>query len=388
MNKQTYWLSLMSSGLAAVVVGFASTVLVVMQAADVVGASEAQKISWAMVLCLAMGGTCLFLSVKHKMPVIIAWTTPGAVLVAGSAHGMSYPQALGAFAVAGLLTMTTGLVRPLARAIEAMPTAIASAMLAGVLLGWVMRVPAATLSLPWQVLPLVIAFFVLRLWKPVWTVPIVVAHGLALAALAGQMPFAAGELVLARPTFDLPQFTFASVVSLGIPLFLVTMAAQNLPGFAVMRSLGYRAPVSSCLVTNGLVSAAISPMGGPAINMAAIVASLGAGPDAHPDPTQRWKVSYFYCGFYVLIAVAAGWFVKVLGGLPPDLVYAIAALALFSPLMGAMQLMLKDAKDIEAALVTFLITASGVVIVGVGAPFWGLVAGLAIWGFKKQLENR
>ena len=186
----------------------------------------------------------------------------------------------------------------------------------------------------------------------------------------------------------MPQFSFASIVSLGIPLFLVTMAAQHLPGFAVMRSFGYQPPVSSCLVSNGLVSAAISPMGGPGVNMAAIVASLGAGPDAHPDATQRWKVSYFYCAFYVLIAALAGLFVKVLGAMPTDLVRAIAGLALFSPLMGAMHLMMKETKDVEAGLVTFLITASGVVIFGIGAPFWGLVAGLALWGIKKQMERK
>ena len=385
MMRQDHWLSLLSSGLAAVVVGFSSTVFVVMQAADAIGASQAQKISWAMILCLAMGGVCLFLSVKHKMPIIIAWTTPGAVLVANSAQGITYNQALGAFAVAGVLTVATGLVKPLARAIEAMPAAIASAMLGGVLLAWVMRVPVAALNLPGQVVPLVVAFFVLRLWKPVWTVPIIVVMGLGIAGFSGALPFVANDLVLARPTFDMPQFTIASVVSLGIPLFLVTMAAQHLPGFAVMRSFGYQPPVSSCLVTNGLVSAAISPMGGPGVNMAAIVASLGAGPDAHLDPAQRWKVSYFYCAFYVLIAGLAGWFVKVLGSLPPDLVRAIAGLALFSPLMGAMHLMMREAKDIEAALVTFLITASGVTIFGIGAPFWGLVAGLALWGIKKPM---
>lgn len=388
VEREDHWASLAASALVAVVVGFASTILVVMQAAEVVHANEAQKISWAFVLCLCMGGVCLYLSWRHKMPIIIAWSTPGAVLVAGGAQGLTYNQALGAFAVAGVLTIATGLVKPLARAIEAMPGAIASAMLGGVLLAWVMRVPAASLTSPYQVLPLVVAFFLLRLWKPLWTIPVIVVMGLGIAAFSGQLPFAVKDFALAQPTFDMPQFTFASVVSLGIPLFLVTMAAQNLTGFAVMRSFGYQPPVSDCLITTGVVSAAISPMGGPQINMAAITASLGAGPDAHPDPTQRWKVSIFYCLFYVLIALMAGFFVKVLGALSTDLVYAIAGLALFSPLMGAMHLMMKDTKDIEAALVTFLITASGVEIAGIGAPFWGLLIGLGIWAIKKQMVSK
>ncbi|MDP8997940.1 MAG: benzoate/H(+) symporter BenE family transporter [Pseudomonadota bacterium] len=388
VERENHWASLAASALVAVVVGFASTVLVVMQAADAVHANQAQKISWALVLCLCTGGVCLYLSSRHKMPIIIAWSTPGAVLVAGSAQGLSYNQALGAFALAGILTVATGLVKPLARAIEAMPAAIASAMLGGVLLSWVMHVPAAALASPYQVLPLVVAFFLLRLWKPLWTIPVIVVMGLAIAAFSGQLSFAATDLALALPTFDMPQFTFASIVSLGIPLFLVTMAAQNLTGFAVMRSFGYQPPVSSCLVTNGLVSALISPMAGPQINMAAITASLGAGPDAHPDPAQRWKVSIFYFAFYALIAAMAGFFVKVLGALSIDLVHAIAGLALFSPLMGAMHQMMKEIKDIEAALVTFLITASGVEIAGIGAPFWGLAIGLALWAAKKQMERK
>jgi len=388
MEREDHWASLAASALVAVVVGFASTILVVMKAAEAVHANEAQKISWAFVLCLAMGGLTLWLSWRHKMPIIIAWSTPGAVLVAGSAQGLSYNQALGAFAVAGILTVATGLVKPLARAIEAMPSAIASAMLGGVLLAWVMHVPTAALTSPYQVLPLVVAFFLLRLWKPLWTIPVIVVMGLGIAGFSGQLSFAAKDFALAQPTFDLPQFTFANAVSLGIPLFLVTMAAQNLTGFAVMRSFGYQPPVSSCLVANGLVSAAISPMGGPQINMAAITASLGAGPDAHPDPAQRWKVSIFYFAFYALIAVMAGFFVKVLGALSTDLVNAIAGLALFPPLMGAMQSMLKDTKDVEAAMVTFLITASGVMIAGIGAPFWGLATGLALWAVKKRMDQK
>jgi benzoate membrane transport protein len=387
MIKDDHWLSMFSAGIAAVVVGFASTILVVMKAADAFHATEAQKVSWAMMLALGIAFVCIFLSMRHKMPIIIAWTTPGAALLANSAQGFSYQEALAAFFVAGLLTVATGLVRPMARAIEAMPAAVASAMLGGVLLGWVMRVPSAALAMPWQVLPLVLAFFAMRLWKPVWTVPVVLVLGLAIAAGNGQLAFHLTDLALSRPTFDLPVFSFAAVISLGLPLFLVTMAAQHLPGFAVMRSLGYQPPVSSCLVVNGLVSAAIAPLGGPAVNMAAIVASLGAGPEAHPDPARRWRVAYVYGGAYVLIALLAGFFVKVLGALPSDLVAAIAGLALFSPLMGAMQLMFKADKDIEPALVTFLVTASGMVILGIGAPFWGLVAGLILWAAKKHMRR-
>ena len=385
MMKDEHWPTLISSALAAVVVGFASTILVVMQAAEAVGANEAQKISWAAMLCFAMGGLTLWLSWRHKMPMIIAWSTPGAALLATSAHGVAYTSALGAFAVAGLLAALTGLIAPLARGIERIPSSVASAMLAGVLMSYVLKVPAASLAMPWQVVPLVIGFFVLRLWKPMWTVPIVVVLGLGLAAFSGLMNFNTSDFAVARPTYDWPAFSFAAIISLGLPLYLVTMASQNLPGFAVLRASGYQPPVASALITTGLASTLLSPFMGPQVNMAAITASLTTGPDTHPDPSQRWKVALPYGALYAWVGLAAGLFVKVLGALPNDLVHAIAGLALFSPLMGAVQAMMKEPNEIEAALVTFLITASSIVIVGIGAPFWGLVIGLVIWGLKKQL---
>ncbi|MEO9168741.1 MAG: benzoate/H(+) symporter BenE family transporter, partial [Aestuariivirga sp.] len=349
---------------------------------------EAQKISWAAVLCFAMGGLTLLLSWRHKMPIIIAWSTPGAALLATSAIGFSYHAALGAFAVAGALSMATGLIKPLARAIENLPTAIASAMLAGVLVSYVLKVPAAAVALPQLVVPLIIAFFILRLWKPMWTIPVVVVLGLVLAMASGALAVDPASLGLASVVFDCPQFSWPAIISLGVPLYLVTMASQNLPGFAVMRSAGYAPPVSSCLVVTGAASIIMSPMAGPQVNMAAITASLATGPDAHPDPAQRWKVSLPYAAIYLVVGLAAGACVKILGGMPHDLVIAIAGLALFGPLLGAMAAMMKDPKDVEAAVVTFLVTASGFSLFGIGAAFWGLVVGLALWGVEHWRARR
>ena len=377
------WVSLTASALAAVVVGFASTILVVMQAADAVGATAAQKASWAAMLCYAMGGLTLLLSWRHKMPVIIAWSTPGAALLATSGSGISYPVALGTFACAGLLTVATGLVRPVARAIERMPPAIAAAMLAGVLVSYVLKVPAALETLPWLVAPLILLFFGLRLWKPIYSVPLVVAVGLGMAAASGNARL--GGLVFEPPhlTFDLPQFQWQAAISLGLPLYLVTMASQNLPGFAVMRASGYQPPVTSALITTGIASALMSPLAGPQVNMAAITASLCTGADAHPDPAQRWKVCFPYVVIYVMVGLAAPTFVALLGGLPHELVFGIAGLALFGPLMAALAGATKDANDMEAAVVTFVVTASGVSVFGIGAAFWGLVSGLALWALKR-----
>jgi benzoate membrane transport protein len=378
-----HWLSLSTAALAAVVIGFASTILVLMQAAQAVGASLAQQASMAAVLCFAMAITTFILCLRFKMPIIIAWSTPGAALIVGSAHGVTYSAALGAYVFAGALMVLTGLVKPIERAIERMPAAIAAAMLAGVLLSYVLKVPAAAIISPWLVLPLVVAFFSIRMIYPMYAVPVIVVLGLALAAFSGGMGAGCCAFGLTPLTFEFPQFEWPVMVGLGVPLFLVTMASQNLPGFAVLRASGYLPPVSGILIATGLGSIISAPFGGHAVNTAAITASLATGPDSHPDSGQRWKIAYPYFVLYVAVGLAAMSFVTILGALPKELVAAIAGLALFSPLMSGMSAMVKDSADVEAALVTFLVTASGVTMFGVGAAFWGLVAGMVIWGVKK-----
>jgi benzoate membrane transport protein len=378
-----HWLSLTSAALAAVIIGFASTILVLMQAAQSIGATLAQQASMAAVLCFMMAATTLVLCWRYKMPMLTAWSTPGAALIVGSAHGVSYQAALGAFVFAGALMVVTGLVRPIERAIERMPPAIAAAMLAGVLLSYVLKVPPAAIAAPWLVLPLVLAFFSIRMVYPMYAVPVIVVLGLALAAFSGSMGAGCCAIGLTPLTFAVPQFEWAVMVGLGVPLYLVTMASQNLPGFAVMRASGYAPPVSGALVVTGLGSMISAPFGGHAVNMAAITASLVTGPDAHPDSAQRWKMAYPYFVLYILVGIAAMSFVKILGALPKELVAAIAGLALFSPLMSGMSAMVKDSADIEAAMVTFLVTASGVTMFGVGAAFWGLVAGMVVWATQK-----
>ena len=381
-----HWFSLTAAAAAVVVVGFASTILIIMEAAQAIGANSTQQASFAASLCYMMAITTFILCWRFKMPIITAWSTPGAVLVAASA-GLTYQTALGAFVVAGALMVLTGLVKPLERAIERMPSSIAAAMLAGVLVGYVLKVPAAALSAPWLVVPLVIAFFSVRMIFPMFAVPVIVLLGLLISVLSGGMGQGCCSLGLTPLTFDLPQFQLGAALGLGLPLYLVTMASQNLPGFVVLRASGYQPPVGPSLIVTGVASMIMAPFGGHSVNMAAITASLATGPEVHPDPAQRWRVAYPYAIFYVLIALAASSFVSILGALPKELIAAIAGLALFSPLMSGMVTMMKDAKDVEAAMVTFLVTASGLAMFGVGAAFWGLVAGLVIWGVKRVVKS-
>ncbi len=386
VKSASHWASLTASAIAAVVVGFASTILVVIEGLKAVGATTSQQASAAAVICIAMAVTSFILALRYRQPIMVAWSTPGAALLATSAMAVTFPQAVGAFIFAGVLMVLTALITPLSNAISKMPTAIASAMLAGVLLRFVLGVPLAGMDLPVFVVPLVIAFFALRMLVPLYTVPVVVALGLVFAGLSGGFS-APIHFGLTPLEWVMPQWNWQVIVGIGLPLYLVTMASQNLPGFAVLKAHGYAPPVASSLLVTGLGSVVAAPFGSHAVNMAAITAAMVAGPDSHPDPQQRWKMIFPYAAAYLLVGLAAGTFVSLLGAMPKPIVTAIAGLALFAPLMGGMTAMVKDARDLEAAMVTFLVTASGISIMGVGAAFWGLFAGLLVWGAKRMLAK-
>jgi benzoate membrane transport protein len=380
--RETHWPQLISSATAATVVGFASTILVVIEGARAAGASAGQQASAAAAVCFAMVLTSTILSVRYRQPLMTAWSTPGSALLATSAAGVVWPEAIGAFVFAGALMLLTSVLTPLSRAIAKMPAAIASAMLAGVLLRYVLGVPVAAVEAPQYALPLVLVFFALRFVVPMFAVPIMVAFGLVLAVLSGgisgEMPIEATAL-----EFVWPQWNPQVLLGLGIPLYLVTMASQNLPGFAVLRANGYDPPVGACLAVTGVGSMLAAPLGSHAVNMAAITASIVAEPTCHPDPARRWKMIFAYAPLYLVIGLAAGTFVALLGGLPKPLVTTIAGLALFAPLLGSLSAMASNSKHLEPALVTFLVTASGIALFGVGSAFWGLVAGLLLWGAQR-----
>jgi benzoate membrane transport protein len=377
------WFGLTSAALTAVVVGFASTILLIMEAADAVGANATEKASWAAALCIGQAITTLILSSRYRMPIITAWSTPGAALIAtSSAVGIDYRSAIGAFITSGLLMCATAMFKPVARAIEKIPASVAAGMLAGVLLHYSMGVPGAAIELPWQVLPLIVIFFGLRLWQPFFAVPVVVLAGIALAAMTGAFNDGCCSVAITQPVWTTPRFSWPVVVGLGLPLYLVTLASQNLPGFAVLKASGYQPPVTGSLWVTGLGSIFAAPFGGHQLNLAAITASMLTGPDAHPDPQKRWLVAWPYLVLYILVGLAAASFVVILGGLPKPIITTIAGLALFAPLVASANAMFVEKEQIEAALTTFLVSASGIAFYGVGAPFWGLIAGLILYGAR------
>ncbi|MCP8939225.1 benzoate/H(+) symporter BenE family transporter [Alsobacter sp. SYSU M60028] len=377
-------LSIPSSAVVAALVGFGGTLALIVAAARAAGADPAQVASWVTGLCLAMAFTSAWLSWRLRMPIVTAWSTPGAALIAASAAPVGMEAATGAFILVAVLILLTAAVRPLGDAVARIPAGVAAAMLAGVLLRFVLAVFETAQTSPMLALPLVALFLVARLVSPAGGMLFVVAAGIALAfglGLVGPLPD--GMLRLSTVTLTTPRFEPAVLVGLGLPLYLVTMASQNLPGFAVLRACGYQPPVRPILAVTGLASLLTAPLGAHTSNLAAITAAICTGPDTHPDPAKRWPVGLFYGFVYLVFAAFGASLVALFAAMPGDLVRVVAGLALLGPLMGALGAAMAQEKTRFAAVLTLVVTASGVTAFGVGSAFWGLAAGLAALGLER-----
>ncbi len=378
--------SLFSTALVAAIVGFGGTLAVVLAAAKGVGADAAQTASWVTGLCLAMAGTSALLSWRYRMPVVTAWSTPGAVLIAASAVPVGMEAAVGAFMVAGLLIVLTAGVKPLGDLVARIPASVASAMLAGVLLRFVLPAFESAQASPALVLPLIALFLVARLVSPASAVLLVLAAGAALAAALGK----GGRVrcgIWPEALFVAPRFDPSVALGLGVPLYLVTMASQNLPGFAVLRAAGYVPPVRPILGVTGVASLLTGLMGAHTSNLAAITAALVTGPDTHPDPARRWPAGVAYGGVYLLFAILSGFLVALFAAMPAELIKTVAGVALMSPLLGALAASMADEKQRFAAVLTLAVTASGFSMAGIGSAFWGLAAGIGALALEAGLRR-
>lgn len=368
--------SVVISAFVAVLVGFGGSVAVVLSAAQAVGASPAETSSWVAALCVAMACTSGLLSIQHRLPIVTAWSTPGAALIA-TTSGITMDVAVGAFILSAALILLTAAFRPLGALVERIPPAIASAMLAGVLFGFVVAIFRHVPETPWLVLPLLATFIVLRLFSPAWAVIAVLVVGVVLSSVLGlTKPLAALEVTTF--TVIMPSWDATALLGLGVPLYLVTMASQNLPGFAVLRGAGYPVPARSILSVTGLASLASAGFGAHTSNLAAITASICTGLDAHPDPSKRWLCGPFYAAGYAVLAVFGASVVALFASFPQALIATVAGIALSGPLVGALSAAMEIERDRFAAVTTFAVTASGLTVFGIGAAFWGLVAGLVI----------
>ncbi|HKW95965.1 MAG TPA: benzoate/H(+) symporter BenE family transporter [Methylomirabilota bacterium] len=368
--------SAVTAGFVTVLVGFASSAVIVFQAAGAAGATPAQVGSWMLALGVGMGATCVLLSLYYREPVVTAWSTPGAALLVTSAAGLSIEEATGAFLVSASLITLCGFSGWFERAMDRIPIPIASGMLAGVLLRFGLAVFTAMSTEFWLAVAMFGAYLAARRLAPRYAVIAALAVGMAVAVARGLLHLDGVRLALAAPVWVTPRFTAGAVIGVALPLFVVTMASQNVPGVAVIRASGYRAPISPLIGWTGLANLVLAPFGGFALNLAAITGAICMGREAHEDPRRRYVAAMAAGCFYLVIGLFGATVVALLAAFPRELVAAVAGLALFATIGNGLAAALGDANQREPALVTFLVTASGVTLAGVGSAFWGLVAGV------------
>jgi benzoate membrane transport protein len=370
-------LSAFTAGFVAVLVGFTSSVAIVFQAATALGATPAQISSWMWALGLGMGLCSLLPSLWLRQPVMVAWITPGAAVLAtaGLAGGYGMAEATGAFIACAALITLFGVTGWFEKLLGRIPMPIASALLAGVLTRFGLDAFVALKSALTLVLPMLAAYLLGRRWWPRYAVPGVLAAGIACAAVQGQLHLGAVQWGLTMPVFTAPEFSLRAMVSLALPLFVVTMASQNLPGVAAIRAAGYDMPISKIITLTGVATLLLAPFGAFALNLSAITAAICMGREAHPDPGKRYMAAAS-CGLiYCVIGLFGAAVTGVLSAFPRELVVAIAGLALLGSIGGGLAVALKEDATREAALITFLVTLSGVSLGGIGSAFWGVVAG-------------
>ncbi|GAA2022088.1 benzoate/H(+) symporter BenE family transporter [Pseudokineococcus marinus] len=369
------------AGVVAAVTGFASTSAVVLAGLAGAGATPAQAASGLLAVAVVSGLVGAALSARTRMPLSVAWSTPGAALLATSGRD-DFPAAVGAFCLAGLLVVLCGLVRPLGRALTSIPAPLAAAMLAGILLPLCLAPARAAAQTPLLALPVLAVWLALVVLAPRWAVPAALLAAVAVVLATGGLG-ALGEAPLA-PAVEVvaPRLDAGALLGIGLPLFVVTMAGQDIPGLAILRHHGYAPPARAALVSTGLASAAAAPLGAHAVNLGAVTAALTAGPDAGPDPARRWRASVANGAALVLLGLSAPAVTAVVTASPGLLVEAVAGLALLGSLGGALRTAVAgregDGQALLAPLVVLAVSASGVTVAGVGSAFWGLLVGLGL----------
>ena len=371
-------LSAVAAGFVTVLVGFASSAAIVFQAAQALGASPAQTASWMWALGIGMGLTCIGLSLRWKMPVVTAWSTPGAAVLVTSAAGVPMDEAVAGFLVSAVLIAVAGFSGLFERMLGRIPLSLASAMLAGVLLRFGIDAFTSIQTQPVLVLSMLATWLLTRRWWPRYAIIATLLVGIAVAAATSQLHVDGLSLQLAKPMFTTPTFSFAAIVGIALPLFIVTMASQNVPGVAVIRASGYAIPISPVVGWTGVTNLLLAPFGAFALNLAAITAAICMGPEAHADPSRRYTAAVWAGVFYLLVGVFGATVAGLFAAFPSELVLAIAGIALFGTLGNSLATALHAVDEREAALVTFLVTASGLSLLGIGAAFWGLVAGVIV----------
>ncbi|PSJ46349.1 hypothetical protein C7H85_06845 [Zobellella endophytica] len=379
-------LSHLSAGFIAVLVGYTSSAAIIFQAAAAAGASQAEIGSWMWALGIGMGLTCIGFSLRYREPVLTAWSTPGAALLVTALAGVPMSEAIGVFLFSSALILLCGLTGWFDRIMRLVPAGLAAAMLGGVLLRFGLDLFASAQTQPLLVAAMLATYLALRRRLPRYVIPLSLLAGLLVAGLGGLLRFDGFEWQLARPVLMAPSFSLTSLLGVGIPLFMVTMASQNVPGIAVLRAHGYHTPASPLVGWTGLTGLLLAPFGGFAFNLAAISAAVCMGKEVDPDPGQRYKAAVWAGVFYLLMGLFGATVVGLFAALPVELVMAIAGLALLGTIGNSLTVALANEQERDAALLTFMITASGLALFGIGSAFWGLVIGGGVHWLNRRRQ--
>ena len=382
--RPPFAISHVAAGFVAVLVGYTSSVAIIFQAATAAGATTAELASWMWALGIGMGVTCIGLSLYFRTPVLTAWSTPGAALLVTGLDGLGMNQAIGVFLATSAMITVAGASGSFQRLMDLVPRHLAAAMLAGILVRFGMDAFGSMQSQPLLVGVMLAAWLAARLLTPRYTVPLALTAGVLCAAFMGLIRMDALDWTPAQPLLMRPEFSWSAFVGVAIPLFIVSMTSQNVPGLAVLRANGYTTPASPLIGWTGFTGLALGPFGGFSFNLAAITAAICMSRDADPEPSRRYMAAVWAGAFYLLTGIFGATVVSLFAAFPVELVAAIAGLALLGAISGSLVGALIEENGRDAAIVTFLCTASGLALFGIGSAFWGLVLGMLVHAFRPR----
>jgi benzoate membrane transport protein len=368
--------SALVAGFIAMLTGHTSGLVLIFQAGQAAGLDGSLIASWIWALSLGMAVCTIGLSLHYRAPIVVAWSTPGAALLISSLPGVSFNEAIGAYLVCALLLTLVGLTGSFERLMRHLPASLASALLAGILFRIASAIFPAAEQQATLVLAMLFSYLLLKRLQPRYAVLAALLVGSLLAYQLGLLDLSRVPLTLAQPQWTTPRFSLNAIISIGLPLFVVAMASQNIPGLAVLRADGYKVPASPLLSITGIASLLLAPFGAHGVNLAAITAAICTGPNAHEDPSKRYTAA-IYCGlFYALAGVFGASLVALFAALPSALLLSVAAIALLGSIGNGLSAALHNPNEREAALLTFMVCASGISFYGIGSAFWGLLAGI------------
>jgi benzoate membrane transport protein len=377
--------SYVSTGFVAVLVGYASAGAIIFQAANAAGANPEQISSWLWALGVGMGVSSASLTLWYKQPILIAWSTPGAALLVTSLPGIPMSDAIGAFLFSSFLLTLCGVTGWFEKIMNFVPQSLAAALLAAVLLRFGLDAFVALEADFSLVGVMLLVYLLTKQWLPRYVIPLTFLAGIIVAAVQGSLSDISLDFTFTTPVLVMPAFDLPTLIGVGIPLFIVTMASQNVPGIAALRTHGYQAPASPLIGWSGATGLVLGPFGGFAFNLAAITAAMCMGKEVHPDPEKRYPAVLWASFFYTLAGVFGAALTGLFLAFPAELIMAIAGLALLSTIANGLEVALRTEEERDAAILTFAIAASGVTLLSIGAPFWGLVVGMIAYLIKKHM---